>query len=198
MYKVFIAEVPLVLCSNQESKFLGQEVKLCPYEKGFDWLDTLNQLASFRICVHGDSVEEMWCDFRSNYTEINAAGGVVENGSGDILCIFRNGKWDLPKGKVEVGEAIDEAAIREVEEECGVGELAITQPLQNTYHTYNIGGQNILKTTYWYMMQTNWSEKLIPQLEEGITKVEWVAEGELAKIRANTYQSILQLLSSYQ
>ena len=46
------------------------------------------------------------------YMPLDAAGGVAYNEQGDILMIFRRGKWDLPKGKLDAGESIDECALR--------------------------------------------------------------------------------------
>ena len=43
---------------------------------------------------------------KNKLTIIKAAGGLVENAKGEFLFIFRNKKWDLPKGKVEKNEKI--------------------------------------------------------------------------------------------
>ena len=85
--------------------------------------------------------------------------------------IFRNGKWDLPKGNWRLDEDIMDCAKREVEEECGVNNLRIVSQLQNTYHTYDINQESILKRTYWFKMTTDYSDKLVPQIKEGITEV---------------------------
>ena len=74
-------------------------------------------------------VEENWQDFCSKFIMVEASGGLVFNKDGDILMIFRNGKWDLPKGKLEIGESVEECAIREVEEECGIVGLNIIDKL---------------------------------------------------------------------
>ena len=94
-------------------------------------------------------IEENWEDFCSKYIMIEAAGGLVFNKDGDILMIFRNGKWDLPKGRIEKGEEIEEAAIREVEEECGIEGVILKKFLLNTYHLFIQGGEKKLKETYW-------------------------------------------------
>ena len=112
-----------------------------------------------------------------------------------MLFIFRNGKWDLPKGKVEKGEKVDEAAIREVEEECGVSNVEILNTLPSTYHIYPYKGKNVLKRTYWYSMTCNDSSKLIPQVEEGITEVKWISISALEPVKNNTFPSILYLLN---
>jgi len=108
--------------------------------------------------------------------------------------IFRNGKWDLPKGKLEVGENIQECAIREVEEECGVLGLCIVNALQDTYHTYEIKGKRILKRTYWFEMKTDFKGGLLPQTEEGITKVDWVDKQDIIEKLENSFGNIKELL----
>ena len=125
---------------------------------------------------------------------VEAAGGLVFNKDGDILMIFRNGKWDLPKGKLEIGESVEECAIREVEEECGIYGLDIIEKFLETYHTYNMDGEEVLKKTYWYKMKTDYSAKLIPQLEEGITKVSWIDRNQILEKLKNCYGNISDVL----
>jgi 8-oxo-dGTP pyrophosphatase MutT (NUDIX family) len=109
--------------------------------------------------------------------------------------IFRNGKWDLPKGKIEKGEEPDTAAIREVFEECGVSGLSLKKQLNTTFHTYLYKDEKILKKTFWFLMNTSDSNKLIPQLEEGITEARWLTRGQVKEAMCNTYLSIVDLLN---
>src|SRR5690606_30154599 len=102
-----------------------------------------------------------------------AAGGLVKNKDNEVLFIKRNGKWDLPKGRVERKEAIEDAAIRETEEETGVAELKIIKPLQITYHLFKRNGVTKLKETHWFEMFSPYTGNLTPQINEGITKVRW-------------------------
>lgn len=139
-------------------------------------------------------ITDNWDDFCGDYTLIEAAGGVVYNNINQILMIFRNGKWDLPKGKLEIGENIQECAIREVNEECGVRNLKIISELQMTYHTYEINGEAILKRTYWFRMYTSCTNNLIPQITEGITKVEWVNKEDIVSRLENSYGNIRDIL----
>lgn len=122
--------------------------------------------------------------------KIIAAGGLVQNTKGEYLFIFRRGKWDLPKGKVDKNEKIEDAAIREVEEECGISGLEIIRPISKTYHTYTIKGEKILKETHWFFMKTNRTEKLIPQTEEDITEAVWADKKEVKTLLENTYDTI--------
>ena len=108
--------------------------------------------------------------------------------------IFRNGKWDLPKGKLEEDEDIKACAVREVEEECGISGLHITQKPIDTYHTYELDGEKILKHTFWFKMNTNFNGILKPQTKEGITEVCWVNKEDITKKLSNSYGNINQLL----
>lgn len=127
---------------------------------------------------------------------IKAAGGLVASTKGNYLFIFRNKKWDLPKGKVEKGEKMKEAARREVEEECGVKIWSNDEKLCKTYHVYTLGNKIVLKKTNWYSMTVKGEPKLIPQKEEGITKANWLNKTELAPVLANTYPSIMDVLEA--
>ena len=141
-------------------------------------------------------ITENWESFCANYMLIEAAGGLVYNNKNQLLMIFRNGKWDLPKGKLEVGENIEQCAMREVEEECGVSGLIITQQLQETYHTYEINGQKILKRTYWFEMKSSFKGNLVPQTKEGITAVVWVDEQDIAEKLENSFGNIIELFKT--
>ena len=127
---------------------------------------------------------------------IVAAGGVVLNSKGDILFIYRNGFWDLPKGKVEEGEDYAEAGIREIQEETGLVNVAITKPLPVTFHTYKLTMKLVLKETKWFQMFSD-DIKLTPQTEEGITEIKWVSRDELPVILAKSYGNIQLLLKDF-
>lgn len=129
---------------------------------------------------------------------IKAAGGLVKNSKGNYLFIFRNKKWDLPKGKVEKGEKMKEAGLREVEEECGVKIQSNNEKICKTYHVYTLGSKLVLKKTNWYAMTVKGEPKLIPQKEEGITKAVWLGSDELEAVLDNTYPSIVQVLEEGQ
>lgn len=130
----------------------------------------------------------------SGYNYIEAAGGAVKNDKGNTLFIFRNNKWDLPKGKIESGETPENAAIREVEEECGIEGLTIKSKLPPTYHIYTQNKKKYFKKTFWYLMHSNYNNSFKPQTEEGVTLVEWVKKSDYKKIKENTYQSVIELM----
>jgi 8-oxo-dGTP pyrophosphatase MutT (NUDIX family) len=141
-------------------------------------------------------ITDNWEIFCADYSLIEAAGGLVYNNENQLLMIFRNNKWDLPKGKLEQNENIKECAIREVQEECGVSGLSIVNSLNNTYHTYEIKGEKILKCTYWFEMKTNFKGNLIPQTEEGITNVVWVDKQDIAEKLENSFGNINELFKA--
>ncbi len=127
---------------------------------------------------------------------IKASGGLVKNGDGDYLFIHRLGKWDLPKGKVDDGESMKKAAVREVEEECGINVDYLGQKIMATYHAYMMRGELVLKKTNWYEMGVNRVPKLKPQLDEDITEAIWLGKDKFDKIRKNTYPLIEDILNT--
>ena len=153
-------------------------------------------LQKYKVYINNrpEFITDNWEGFCAQHILIEAAGGLVFNKDGDILMIFRNGKWDLPKGKLETGESIEECAIREVEEECGISGLIIENKIKDTYHTYILEEENILKKTYWYKMNTDFNGELMPQIEEGITKVSWVEKDHIAEKMRNSYSNISDVL----
>lgn len=133
--------------------------------------------------------------FKNNFELIIAAGGKVKNADGKILFIFRLGKWDLPKGKVEEGETLEASAIREVEEECGIGSLTILNHLKDTYHIYELNDKLVLKQSVWYEMKTDDTTELVPQTEENITDARWMTDEEIQQeVLKNTYPSIKEIV----
>ena len=148
------------------------------------------------VQVSGDS-KANWKRFKSFYKNIEAAGGLVQNGDGNFLFIYRLGNWDLPKGKLEKGESVKEGAVREVEEECGISGVQITCHIIDTYHTYPLKGKRILKRTYWYAMNYSGEEALIPQGEEGITEAVWLNSDKASEALKDSYASIARVWENH-
>ncbi len=139
-----------------------------------------------------------WELFKSAHTLIEAAGGVVLNAENDLLVIHRLGCWDLPKGKLEKGETPMFAALREVEEECGISGLEIVESLPDTFHTYELKGKRILKRTFWFLMSYRGKQKLTPQTEENITEVLFMPKTDVENLALpNTYASLKPLFNAY-
>lgn len=148
------------------------------------------------LVIQSENIDETWKKFTSLYTILKAAGGVVINSqTNKLLMIFRNGKWDLPKGKIEAGEEADVAAVREVYEECGIGELKLSKQIKTSFHTYPYKETVILKKTYWFLMSSTDISTPTPQLEEGIVEARWMDKAEVKKALKNAYSSIVELLN---
>jgi len=132
--------------------------------------------------------------FRKDYKIVEAAGGLVKDKDNRILFIFRRGKWDLPKGKIEKDERKQHAAMREVIEETGLDTLKIVRRLDKTYHIYTEKNIHILKKTYWYEMVAIKAGPLHPQTEEDITDIRWVEPDNLNEVLSNTYPLVAELV----
>jgi len=148
------------------------------------------------VWLTSSNVEALWIRFCMGYHEVLAAGCIVENEFDEILWMKRNGRWDLPKGKVERGERIEDAALREVTEETGIANLQLVKPLGKTYHTYEMHGNVELKTTFWFKAKhTGGRTAGVPQIEEGISAIEWIPRPLPEDILASTFASLRQLLN---
>lgn len=147
------------------------------------------------VVIFAEDVETVWMTFCSGYHELAAAGGVVRDDEGNVLWIQRNGKWDLPKGKLELGERLEDAAIREVEEETGIDNLTITGEAFSTFHTYESDGVIHLKTTFWYPMRhRGLKTRGVPQSIEGISDVTWLHPPFPDEVLNRTFGSIRVVL----
>lgn len=199
MYKIFINDKPLYLV-NDFAKYNEYDASLLvkfldekQIKYGIQALEEEKHILSLML-FHKD-LETLWSAFCNEYILIQAAGGLVKNHKSEYLLIFRNGKWDLPKGKLEQDEELEDAALREVEEECGVTNLKLGAKLQTTFHTYEMKGDRVLKCSHWYQMSCTDSGPLKPQAEEGIERAEWMNPDQIMEARANTYGTINDILS---
>jgi len=154
---------------------------------------------AINFVLQNNDIERLWDCFKSQFTEIPAAGGLVQKSDHSLLFIKRLGVWDLPKGKIDKKETPEFAAIREVQEECGVSGLKIIRPLDSTFHIYrspylNFPDNLVLKETKWFLMSCDSEQTLIPQVEENIEEVRWFAIDQLDKVMGNTYSSLREFL----
>ena len=131
--------------------------------------------------------------------KIIAAGGLVSNENDELLLIFRRGKWDLPKGKLDEGESIEACAIREVKEETGLNDVKLQKMIGITQHEYydTYLSQDVVKETHWYAMTAMPGQMLNPQTEESITEIEWVRKEILDIYLNNTYPNIQDIVQKY-
>lgn len=197
MYEVFVNDHPIILISELKKEdtfkyFLLENVDLSKVIK-----DLNNGKMEAAYLYHPEK-EQLLKKFKSNIKTVLAAGGIVRNTKGEILFIFRNGKWDLAKGKLDKGEKIEQAALREVEEETGIKKLKLGSFFQVTYHIFKRNGVYKLKETHWYNMTSEYTGKLKPQEEEGITKVKWLNANKIEKALDNTYPNIEKLFKTIE
>lgn len=202
-YRVFLNEKSILIseeiniadyqATDTVVNYLGKTDMVLEYER-FKANDVSEQL----IFVAKNKFQEACISFRSMFREIKAAGGVVINNEKNMLCIFRFGVWDLPKGKLKKNEIPTIGAQREVTEETGLSELNIVKPLPSTFHIYNDRkGRTILKETYWFEMQYKGDETPVPQTEECISSVRWFGPNELNVVLEKTYASLKGLIAGY-
>lgn len=193
MHKVFVNNKPIILTSKISKDRLYKTYPL-------KYVDLPRVIRSFRktankgVYLYDKNADKLLKKFLKKFPNVIAGGGKVYNAKGKILFIYRNDKWDLPKGKIEKKESIEKGAIREVEEETGVTGLTITKPLDTTYHIFKRNGRYKIKITYWFEMQTTFDGKLVPEISEGITKVKWLGKKKQVKALKNSYANIRELV----
>ena len=201
--KIYFNDKPLFLCDN-----IDEVVEPFVHHDDAVFIDELDshtvksmiyemQLEKIHAGVffHAN-LEELKKAFFKKFTLVQAAGGLVKNERGENLLIFRRGKWDLPKGKLDKGESLEECAVREVEEETGLQNIKLLAPLLVTYHTYHEGTKFILKESHWYKMKTQSNQELTPQAEEDIQQVIWVSDKDLSKYMKEAFPSVVDVLES--
>lgn len=196
-YEVFVGDFHLKLMKNQEEKPTNSQ-SVSTHESALQLLDKAfhNELNGKYLYFVQDCEAALELLLKS-YKHIEAAGGIVSNENHEYLAIKRLGVWDLPKGKIESGEAVAEAAVREVEEECGVTNLNLQRFISRTFHGYIMKGKKILKTTHWFEMSTEFQSELTPQLEEDITEVEWMTKQDFRDNLEASYPTITLLVRDY-
>ena len=199
--KIYFNDKPLYLCDNID----GELQELVHHDDAvfIDELSgpavksMLHEMKEARVhagIYYHEDLEKLKKAFLKHFTLIQAAGGLVENEKGEWLLIFRRGKWDLPKGKLDKGETLEECAVREVQEETGLQKIKLKDKIGITYHTYDEFGKHILKESHWYKMKGSSKETIVPQTTEDILEINWVKKDKLEKYLQNTYPSIAEVL----
>ncbi|MBK8311664.1 MAG: NUDIX hydrolase [Chitinophagaceae bacterium] len=202
--KIYFNDKPLFLCDN-----IDETIEPYVHHDDAVFIDELNshtvksmihemQLEKIHAGVFfHDDLDALKKAFYKKFTIIQAGGGLVLNEKNEILLIFRKGKWDLPKGKLDNGETISACAIREVEEETGLKNVKLIEPLIITYHTYHEGSRFILKESHWYTMKVSGNQTLTPQTEEDILEVKWITKEEAKQYFPECYPSVVDVLKKY-
>ena len=199
MYKVFFKDRTLFLTDTVDDNLAMNAHAIYKF-------DTSNRLKKFisgfldkdsmkTAVVYSYDMDKMFDAFKSIFIDIQAAGGLVFNSKGEFIGLYRRGKNDLPKGKLEKGESAEDGAVREVQEECGLRNVEILDKLTDTYHIYFIDDKPVLKQTHWFKMFTE-DKVLIPQTEEDIEDIFWVSEAGLHEFMDNTYHSVTEVIKA--
>lgn len=188
-YKVFINDIPVILSTE---KFIGKEYVSIPIELvRFKKLIRMIEKGELtHVNLYHAEADKLEYYLRKKLKVVEAGGGLVYNDNKEILFIYRNKKWDLPKGGLEKDETPEDAAVREVKEETGAKKLEVTRFIQKTYHVFKRNGERRLKITYWYEMHTSYSGNLKPQTKEGIEKAKWKNFAQTQKALQGSYENI--------
>ncbi len=189
MYKVFVNDKPLFL-TNEIAKETDFQLFLLESIDIEQVIIKMFQNKIQKAYLYYPDEKAILKKMKEKIPVCKAGGGLVYNKKGEVLFIFRNGKWDLPKGGIEKNEEIEDTAIREIEEETGVNKLVITNKLQKTYHIFKRNGKYKLKVTHWFEMQTKFDGKLAPQANEGIEKAAWLNPEQIKEALKNSYENI--------
>lgn len=197
MYKVYFNNRVILIGENKNILLKGKGYKTSAYpEEGIVaiWKKFKKNEKIKTLHISGNS-QKILKALIAQFNLVKAGGGLVKNKSGEYLLIFRNKKWDLPKGKLEKRETARAGAKREVEEECGIKGLKIVSPLHETYHIYMLQGKLNIKQTKWFEMAYSGSKLTTPQSEEGIEKAVWLKKKNIARLKKNMYPSIVDILT---
>ena len=202
--KIYFGEKPVYLCDELDEKL--QEKIHHPEIVYIDELSSpaINSLLHEikRDVINGAIIIDtdfarLKKAFFKHFKIIEAAGGIVQNDSKEILFIFRRGKWDLPKGKMEKEEPPEVCAERETKEETGLEHLNLKRHVGETYHVYDEFGKHYLKLSHWYYFTCEDGYKLTPQTEEDILEAKWISTKDIRKPLSNTYGTIKDILSDF-
>ena len=196
MYKVFFNQKPIFLTTELVLQTDRTPVMFIKFSSPENIVKALKSKKTDCLYLYHQKEDKLWMHFLRHFPIVEAAGGLVRHQDGRFLFIYRNGKWDLPKGRIEKNEPIRIAAVREVEEETGVDGLEIVKPLIETFHVFNRNGKYKLKKTFWFEMKTASTVTLTPQLNEGIEQAVWVLEKEIPQKFENAYENIKQVYQS--
>ena len=190
MYKVFFNQKPLILTNEIQDFSDNEPLLFIKYTSVAQIIKALKSSKNRKVFLYHKDIDKLWKSFKKKFPIVEAAGGLVERTDNKLLFIFRNNKWDLPKGGVEKKELIIEAAQREVVKETGVSDLIVQKQLSETFHIFKKGKRFRLKKTYWFKMSTSYMGKTKPQTEEGIKKTEWVSKEKIDEILNDAFENI--------
>ena len=195
MYKVFFNQKPLILTSKILESSDSNPLIHIKFSSKNQILKAIKAKKTESVYIYHKNIKKLWEIFTKKFPIIDAAGGLVERSDDKFLFIYRNNKWDLPKGGVEKKELIIEAAQREVKEETGLADLIVINKIGETYHIFKKGKNFRLKRTYWFKMKSDYQGELFPQEEEGIISAEWINKKRIPEIFKNSYENIKEIVN---
>jgi len=195
MYKVFFNHKPLILTSKILKSSDSNPFIHIKFSSKNQILKAVKAKKTESVYIYHKNIKKLWEIFIKKFPIIDAAGGLVERSDDKFLFIYRNNRWDLPKGGVEKKELIIEAAQREVKEETGLADLIVINKIGETYHIFKKGKNFRLKRTYWFKMKSDYQGELFPQEEEGITSAEWINKKRIPEIFKNAYENIKEIVN---
>ena len=196
MYKVFYNKKPIFLTTDIEEIFDDFPLFYAKYTSVYSLMKALKSKKVSGINLYHSKREKLDMHFLKLFPIVEAAGGLVEHKDGRFLFIYRNDKWDLPKGKIQKKETVLYAAMREVSEETGVFDLIVSKPLPTTFHIFKSNGRYKLKSTNWFLMKTKHALPLTPQADENIQKAEWKTIDEIPSLLKNAYENIKVVINA--
>ena len=195
MYKVFFNQKPLILTSKILKSSDSNPFIHIKFSSKNQILKAVKSKKTESVYIYHKNIKKLWEIFIKKFPIIDAAGGLVERSDDKFLFIYRNNRWDLPKGGVEKKELIIEAAQREVKEETGLADLIVINKIGETYHIFKKGKNFRLKRTYWFKMKSDYKGELFPQEEEGIISAEWINKKRIPEIFKNAYENIKEIVN---
>ena len=190
MYKVFYNQKSLHFTTVLSNNSKTTPLFFIKYASANSIIKALKDRVVTEVYLYHSNVKKIEKHFFKTFPSVEAAGGLVKHQDGRYLFIYRNNKWDLPKGGVEKKEMIIEAAQREVTEETGVSDLTVEKKLSETFHLFKKGKRYRLKKTYWFKMKTNYMGELKPQTEEGIENAKWISKDKISYILNDAFENI--------
>ena len=195
MYKVFFNNKLIKLTTELSPSTDEVPLFFIKYISAEEIIRALKSKVVKHIKLYHSKEEKLMMHFNNKFKTIEASGGLVKNKNNCILFIYRNNKWDLPKGKIRKRESIEEGALREVIEETGIKDLRIENQLETTYHIYKGKKRHNIKKTYWFLMESDFLGKFMPQVSENITLVKWIELNEIPKLLEKSYKNIKRLIN---
>lgn len=116
---------------------------------------------------------------------VNCSGGIIINNKDEVVIVNQNyDSWSLPKGHIDEGETIMEAAIREIYEETGIKNPRLIKSL-GSFGRYRIGldgkdDKSEYKTIYLFLFSS--SKKKLNPIDENNPIAKWVSYKEASHL----------------